>query len=112
MSTLTEARPRVKPQLQALVCDCGGGLVNLNIFVLDGRRTRSDFYFVERIACDDLAYSLRKMDVSRDGTDPEETQYEINVTTGTCSCKGHVRWGHCKHEAAVRLAYERGGLPS
>lgn len=33
-----------------------------------------------------------------------------NVVDGTCTCKGHVRWGHCRHAAGLKALQKAGGL--
>ena len=42
-----------------------------------------------------------KCDPSVDGTDNEEVAYGVNLSRGSCDCKGWVRWGTCKHLAAA-----------
>jgi hypothetical protein len=36
-------------------------------------------------------------------TKADGTVYDVllSPTGNTCDCKGHLRWGHCKHEAAL-----------
>jgi hypothetical protein len=94
-----------------LVTASPAGLVVLAVHTLARNRLRTDRYFVERIECDDLAYSLRKCDPAFDGTDPETEVYAVNLTLSTCECRGWLRWGACKHLAGCREAYEEGRLP-
>jgi hypothetical protein len=88
------------------------GLVVLDLTTVARNRPRVDSYFLERLDCDDLAYSLTKTDPARVGTDPECECYAVNLTHSTCDCKGWHRWGACKHLAGCREAYEEGRLPS
>ena len=110
MSTSTATAPTVNPT-PPVVRQLPFGLVVLDITTAKGKTTRTDRYFVERIDCDDLAYSLRKCDPAFDGTDPETDAYAVNLTHSTCDCKGWHRWGACKHLAGCREAYEEGRLP-
>jgi hypothetical protein len=43
----------------------------------------------------------------------DEREYHVNVGGGhnngnLCDCKGHLRWGHCKHEAGLATLVRRG----
>jgi hypothetical protein len=87
------------------------GVVVIDITTIARSRLRTDRYFVERIDCDDLAFSLAKVNPAYHGTDPEEVAYAVNLTHCTCNCKGRHRWGACKHLAGCREAYGRGELP-
>lgn len=114
MATVRTRPPRVKPepQLRACVRHFGGRPVP-HVLALDGPRTRSDFYYLERLACAEPAYWLRKVDPRCDGTDPEETQYDVNLARGTCEFRGFLRWGRpCKHLRALRRVQEEGRLPA
>jgi hypothetical protein len=111
MQTVPVPRPRVKPTppvVTALPFD----LLVIDITTISRNRPRVDRYFVEKIDCDDLAYSLAKVNPQYHGTDPDNDAYAVNLTTRTCDCKGWHRWGACKHLAAVTEAYEAGRLPS
>jgi hypothetical protein len=84
------------------------------LLVIDtGRRNRSrtDHYFVERIACRDLAYSLVKCAPSVNGTDNEEVAYSVNLSRRSRDCKGWVRRGTCEHLAACCEAFDWYELP-
>lgn len=74
-----------------------------------GSRCNCTFYTVARIACVDLAWQLAKCR-GETGTDPEAESYAINLTDGTCECKGFYRHGHCKHLAAIHDLREKGAL--
>jgi hypothetical protein len=87
------------------------GLVVIDLTTIARNRPRTDRYFVERLDCDDLAYSLTKTDPVRVGTDSECECYAVNLSMSTCDCKGWHRWGACKHLAGCREAYEEGRLP-
>jgi hypothetical protein len=87
------------------------GLVVIDVTTIARNRPRTDRYFVERIDCDDLAFTLRKVNPLFDGSDPEAEGYDVNLSMSTCECRGFLRWSACKHLGAVRAAYERGDLP-
>jgi hypothetical protein len=112
MVTVSEPRPRVKAELQASLCE-HAGLVVLVLTVLSKYRPRTDLYFLTQIACDDLAFRLRKVDATRDGTDREESEYCVNLSDDSCgcSCKGWQRWGSCKHRESLITLHAEGVLP-
>jgi hypothetical protein len=113
MSNLLSPAHRVKskPEHTHLLCDCGNGLVTLNITTLDCSRTRSDFYFLERLPCADVAFRLRKVDPACDGTDKECGHYDVNVTAQSCECRGHLRWNvACKHLETLSQLVAEGRL--
>lgn len=33
-----------------------------------------------------------------------------NVVDGKCTCKGHVRWGHCRHVEGLKALQKAGRL--
>lgn len=39
-------------------------------------------------------------------------KYEVNVCPKACTCKGFLRWGHCKHSDALAALHEAGRLPA
>jgi hypothetical protein len=101
---LTRSRARVNPE-DGLVTVTDEGRVVLSVTTIRRNRPRTDHSFVERIVCRDLANSLMKCDPSVDGTDNEEVAYGVNLSRGSCDCKGWVRWGTCKHLAAAGRAF-------
>jgi hypothetical protein len=96
MSSVPRAHTRPKSKLspaevQALVTSCPDGRLTLNITLLQGRRGRSDFYFIQRIDCDDLAYQLTKM-ATWCGTDPEVDNYAVNLSRSRCLQGPSAAW--------------------
>jgi hypothetical protein len=83
----------------------------LSVTTIRRNWSRTDHYFVERIACRDLAYSSVKVDLAQDGTDAEEAAYGVNLSRRSRDCKGWVRWGTYKHLAACCEAYDWHELP-
>lgn len=69
--------------------------------VTEGKKT--DRYRVEAVRDWDgrtvIGYRLHKQG--------GETR-DVDIVEGTCDCPGHQRWGHCRHEAAVRKLLELG----
>ncbi len=105
--------PRLSVKTEASLSEHDG----IRVLVLTTRvsptRCRCDLYFASRLPGPDLAYRLRKVDAGQDGTDREESAYDVNLSDPSCgcSCKGWLRHGHCKHVAALQLLDAKGVLP-
>jgi len=79
-----------------------------------GGKYRSHWFRVEHIECSDLAYRIIKLDPERDGSDRDAASYDINITDGTCDCKGYCAYGHmrpCRHLQAFLNLKAKGALP-
>src|SRR5262249_20002529 len=86
-----QRKPRTKPQRRigvALGFNAEGKNAVVNITV--GKETHS--YTVDKIAAD----WGQGFEVAKFGS---EERYHVNLDGEhrTCTCKGHVRHGHCKH---------------
>jgi hypothetical protein len=70
--------------------------------IIDGRT--DERYVVEAIRHEGrlLGYRLRK--------ESDGERYDIDLAAGTCDCRGHTRWGYCKHDAGIRKLIDRGDL--
>src|SRR5207244_7143543 len=101
MATSTQARPPVKTEVQASLSTHAGLTFLIVRAVLAKYRSRTDLYFLTRLPGLDVAYRLRKVDATRDGTDREEHEYHVNLDDASCgcSCKGYLAHGHCKHRS-------------
>ena len=59
------------------------------------------------------AFRLQK-GVDQAGSDAEAASYEVFIGIGdrnrVCPCKGHTRWGDCKHAAALAALIDGGKL--
>jgi hypothetical protein len=109
MNTVSHPPARVKPEIQATLSE-HAGLMVLVLTVLAKYRPSVSLFFVRRLDCPDLAYRLTKMDATRDGSDPSESVYHVNLSDDTCGCdcKGFQRWSHCKHrDGLLALQAER-----
>jgi hypothetical protein len=110
MSTVSETKPKVKTCV--MTCEpfaIADGDLGVLITTLAGKKGCCTPYRCTRIDCDDLAYRLEKL--HSQGSDPECENYDVNLSTSTCDCKGHARHGFCKHLAATRHLFEKGVLP-
>jgi hypothetical protein len=89
------------------------GLLVLIISTAARLCARVDLYFLSRLPCHDLAFRLRKLDATRDGTDPTEGEYHGNLDDASCGCpcKGYVAHGHCKHRTGLLALRAEGRLP-
>jgi hypothetical protein len=112
MQSLTQGRPPVKTEVQATLSE-HAGLMVLVLSVLARYRPSLSLYFLRRLDCADVAYTLRKFDATQDGTDPSESVYHVNLSDDTCGCdcKGFQRWSHCKHHDALLALQAEGRLP-
>jgi hypothetical protein len=45
-------------------------------------------------------FQLCKIDLMADGG---EYHVNLNGNRSTCDCKGHLKWGHCKHVDALAV---------
>jgi len=43
--------------------------------------------------------------------EPETYEVLVEDSGASCSCKGHARWGHCKHAKVAVLLIEAGAEP-
>jgi hypothetical protein len=108
MSSVTQARPRVKPARHV------GWLFQPDASEAKGSITiqvgRSEtVYYLDPIPADfGRGFTLAK----QDGTDT----YAVNLhggpyNTNLCDCLGHTKWGHCKHTEALLALEKAGRLP-
>src|SRR5262245_47977512 len=37
-------------------------------------------------------------------------RYDVNISPKSCTCRGHLRWGHCQHADALAALAEAGRL--
>jgi hypothetical protein len=68
-------------------------------------------YFLTRLACDyGFGFELEKI-LPPDG---EDGRYHVHFDPAedghSCSCKGFVRWGHCKHADGLAALLKAGQL--
>ena len=118
MLTVTPRSQAVKPRLTLQVSlDHIDGISRSALTVTDGTRRGECAYWLERILCDfpaSVAYRLEKVH-GFPGSDREENVYHVLLVDDPadqhddCSCKGHVRWGHCRHVDSLR-ALRAGGI--
>jgi hypothetical protein len=105
MSTVVNSRPRVKPvRTVRLTLPASPD----NPFVILTIRVGStwDDYCVRPLPADfGAAYEVEKI------FNPDGAVYHVHLSddgAATCECKGHLRWGHCKHGESI-LALRKAG---
>ena len=68
-------------------------------------RLRRDLYVVRRVpAAFGYAFHVRKLG-------SPDSAYHVNLSADgdhSCECKGHLRWGHCRHVGALLALIARG----
>jgi hypothetical protein len=54
----------------------------------------------------------RRFQVEKVGIDVTEGKYTVNVSEDkrSCECKGHLKWGHCKHADGLAALIAAGRL--
>jgi hypothetical protein len=70
---------------------------------------KGTYYAVTGIPADQgTGFRVAKMDTAT----TEEEVYYVNLSPDarTCDCKGHVRWGHCKHADGLAALLQSGQL--
>ena len=75
------------------------------ITIVEG--AKSDDYIVRPLASDwGTAFQVEKV------ADPEEKVYHVNLDRqgGICNCKGHLKWGHCRHVESLTALRAHGRL--
>ena len=93
----TATRTRKQPERSAKVQKIGASTV---LWLTVGKLTTA--YRVEPIVSQigGKAYRLEKADQG-DGQ-PEVYDVLLDGQHSTCDCKGHTRWGHCKHSDCLK----------
>jgi hypothetical protein len=112
MSTSTVRRLRAKPARSIRVLEQPGpdtdGWAAIEITV--GKQV--DRYLLHTIPTDfgngALAFEVDKLD--SDLATVETYHVLLNGAENTCDCKGHERWGHCKHRKGIQAAVTSGRL--
>ena len=105
MSTVANSQPGVKPVRTVRVAV---GPSDDNPYFVITIRVGHAFadYCVKPLPADfGAAYAVEKM------FNPDGAVYHVHLSDDgamTCECKGHLRWGHCKHGEAL-LALRKAG---
>jgi hypothetical protein len=73
---------------------------------------QTDTYLLHTIPTDfgtgALAFEVEKLDA--DLATVETYHVLLNGPESSCDCKGHERWGHCKHKDGIQAAVNTGRL--
>ena len=90
-------QPRVKPERLARVhtdADTLECTLSLLVTTANGKTTISTYVAEDVPHEDGRGFALIK---------PDGETYHLELINGvaSCDCKGHVRWGRCKHAAAI-----------
>ena len=102
MSKITPKRPPVKPVIEFSPTPPGTPIL---VSITMGKLLTN--YWCELIpgVSHGIGVRFRKL-----GDVGEVYDVWIEDNHRSCHCQGHLRWGHCKHVAAVLLMLERGLL--
>ena len=98
--------------------DDGHGLPLLvilgNYSVKQSRYRDSDVYHVEEVpAPDGRAFLLHREAAAVEADPDHEERYGVFIANGQdhlCECKGHARWGRCKHVQALAALLSQGHI--
>jgi hypothetical protein len=108
MKSLTKARPRSKPSRSVRLYEGTPALVSMTI-----GSEQADYWLAPiPDAAFGQGYTMTKAATAEN---PEPgTPYAVNVDgeRSTCECKGHLRWGHCRHVESLLALQKAGRLPS
>jgi hypothetical protein len=105
MSTATKTRSRVKPprsiRLSLKPFEGNPGVVRITV----GKEATD--YLLTPLASDfGTAYQLEKIGVK----DGETYHVNLDGEQSRCDCKGHLRYGHCKHRDGLVALRQAGQL--
>lgn len=104
MVNATKSRKSVKP-VRTIRLSVPATVDNPVSIVTIAVGKEQDDYLVRPIPSDfGTAFAVEKI------ADPEGKSYAVNLTgnSGSCECKGFLRWGHCKHSDGL-MALRRAG---
>jgi hypothetical protein len=106
MATVTARKPRVKPARFIHLCVKPtaetAGVVRIRV-----GKEEADYLLTELHA--DFG---RGFEVAKVGLGDDEPPYHVNLDAGrrSCDCKGHLKWGHCKHADGLAALAAAGKL--
>jgi hypothetical protein len=87
------------------------GHTTLSIVLDHGKRLEVDYYHVKPLASDfGRAVRLVKFTGCREAGQADHYDILVDGEQSSCECKGHQRWGHCKHMDCLRKLVELGRL--
>src|SRR4051794_36825056 len=102
----TQKRSRRQVNRSCRLQDVGDSLV-LSILMDHGNKQELDHYHVERVPAEfGRAFRLTKFSCCGG----EVYDVLLDGDRSSCECKGHLRWGHCKHVDCCRKLVELGRL--
>src|SRR5262249_2184997 len=98
-----QRKPRPQPERRCRLSDgLGGALRILTLFI----GTEAFLYWVEPVGTDwGRGFKLEEFE--------EGDVYHVHLDDAlghSCECKGFLKWGHCKHEAALSALVTAGRL--
>ena len=106
MSTVTKARARVKP-LRTVRLTVAPIPEDKNFVVTICEGKKQDDYICHTIPVDyGTGFVVEKV------ADPDQKSYHVNLygKYGSCECRGHLRWGHCRHVGGLLTLRKSGKL--
>src|SRR5262245_47876883 len=118
MQTVTSAAPAVKPSRNPRPRPAR----TIRLLAYLARHRSGLFQVTEGAVCDHYHFAEVPADFGRGfrvskltpGTAPES--YDVNVggpgEPASCECKGHTRWGHCRHVSGLLKLIDLGKLPA
>jgi hypothetical protein len=98
-----QRKPRVKPERRCRLSDgLGGARRILTLFI----GAEAFLYWLESVGTDwGRGFKLEKFQ------DGDVYHVHLDPALGpSCECKGFLKWGHCKHEAALSALVAGGKL--
>jgi len=106
MSTVTQTRKPVKtPSIRLMLLPSE---TNPFAVVRIAVNRKATDYRVSALSSDfGQGFAVEKIDPA---TEPETYHVNLNPQGNTYDCKGHARWGHCKHADGIAALLKAGKL--
>ena len=106
MATVTESRPRVKPSRTIRLALAPSDVNPASVVTISVGSQHDDYMVLPMPADFGAAYGVTKIG------DPDQKFYHVNLAGNgsTCECKGHLKWGHCKHVEGLTALRNAGKL--
>src|SRR4051794_33696313 len=95
-------RARPKPTRSCRLMNIDGRLVLVIVMQHSARRAEEKFYHLTRLPADcGCAFELHQ-------SEPDGGEiYHVSLDGhGSCDCKGHLQWSHCKHLDCLKKLHE------
>jgi hypothetical protein len=107
----TPVLPAPKTSRSCRLLDMGEGRLALVMRFATPKTLREVRYHITPVDCPDEGWEVRKFSCDL-GPDEDGTPHHVNLTDGTCDCRGYLRYAPkpCRHLSALRALKQAGKL--